>query len=539
MPKINWSGQGDSHQKVLTYLYFATPWCPENSSSFKMLFHADLDGVFRLDEKWEHDCQALLPTIKRVWIRKKIEEMKREDGKIKPKAIQMRFKEKFKIDVGKVLIANALSDVKKEQTKTDQSFGLTTSFLDAVAINNEGTTVRLMSDGEVFQRAFLCPGICKDAFMHTVMISGLDACHIKAPYGGALLVMTALDGNGQIFPVALGIAESENYSTWTWFIDLVKTALDIQDGGEGLVFLSDREKGIETSLNEVLPRATHGYCVFHIQKNVKKHFHTALNGLLFKAARAATVQDFKDVMREIQSINPAALEYIKGIDGNKWARAFFKGRRLGHVTSNIAESANWWLEEARHQYLVGLFSTFIWTVNTLFDNRRKEYAAMGQNTLPKRVFELLEESVKKAGGLRVRRHNDDVYEVERLNKRRVFRVVDMGARTCSCGFFAEYGVPCRHMCAAILSVREDPKQYVVPERRREALVATYVGTIRPVDVSSLVDDGMKPPIGTKRRGRPNEKRIPSVAETQTKRTVRCGRCRGYGHNSRSCKKQSN
>ena len=321
--------------------------CPEDGCSFKMIFHSDFDGVFRLDEELEHDCQALLPTIKRAWIRKKIEEMKREDRNIKPKATRRVSKKKNSIDVGKVLIANALSDVKKELYQDDQSFGLTASFLDAVTASNEGTTVRLMSEGNVFQRAFLCPGVCKNAFMHTVKISGLDACHIKAPYGGALLVMTALDGNGQIFPVALGIAESENASTWTWFIDLVKTALDIQDGGEGLVFLSDREKGIDSSLDEVLPQATHGYCVFHIQKNVKKQFHTTLDGLLFKAARAATVKAFKDVMEEIKAIHPAARAYIKGVDRNKWARAFFKARRLGHVTSNIAESANWWLEEAR------------------------------------------------------------------------------------------------------------------------------------------------------------------------------------------------
>ena len=113
-----------------------------------------------------------------------------------------------------------------------------------------------------FLRAFLYPGVCLDAFLNTTQISGLDACHIKARYGGSLLVMTALDGNGQLFPVALGVAESENTATWTWFNALVKTALHIQGGGEGLVFLSDREKGKEKSLNDVLPRAANSFSVF-------------------------------------------------------------------------------------------------------------------------------------------------------------------------------------------------------------------------------------------------------------------------------------
>ena len=198
----------------------------------------------------------------------------------------------------------------------------------------------MVTENGIDLRAFLCPGVCRNAFLNTTQISGLDACHVKARYGWSLLVMTALDGNGQIFPVALGVAESENTATWTWFIALVKTALHIQDGGEGLVFLSDREKGIEKSLNDVLPRAAHSFCVFHLEKNVKKHFHTSLEGLLFKAARAGTAQAFAATLEKMKGLHRAAGAYIEGVDPAMWARAFFPARRLGHVTSNIAESEN-------------------------------------------------------------------------------------------------------------------------------------------------------------------------------------------------------
>ena len=185
---------------------------------------------------------------------------------IKPKQIPDDVLRRFNINVNKKTVKNALADVKRTGPEERQAFGFISSFLSSLAERNKGTTTRVMSENGIFHRAFICPGVCRNAFLNTTKITGINACHIKARYGGSLPVMTALDGNGQIFPIALGVAESENTSTWTWFIALVKTALNRQDDGDGLVFLSDREKGFETSLRDVLPRAAHSFCVFHIEK---------------------------------------------------------------------------------------------------------------------------------------------------------------------------------------------------------------------------------------------------------------------------------
>ena len=111
--------------------------------------------------------------------------------------------------------------------------------------------------------------MCVHAFRLSTNGVGLDGCHVKAKYGGVILVATVLDGNGNVFPAAIGIAESENEHTWSWFLFTLRSALQIADEGDGLVFLSDREKGIEIALQQLFPRAFHSFCVFHIQKNVK------------------------------------------------------------------------------------------------------------------------------------------------------------------------------------------------------------------------------------------------------------------------------
>ena len=168
------------------------------------------------------------------------------------------------------------------------------------------------SQDGLFERAFLAPGMCVAAFHHTTRVIGLDACHVKASYGGVLLVMTILDGNGNDFIAALGIAESENSSSWEWFLAQVKTAFNIEDD-HGLVFLSDREKGIDGGVRHVFPRANHSLCVYHIEKNQKKHHHTSLNGLVFKAAKAATPREFDETINEMKALHKAGGNYIEGI----------------------------------------------------------------------------------------------------------------------------------------------------------------------------------------------------------------------------------
>ena len=114
----------------------------------------------------------------------------------------------------------------------------------------------------------------------------LDGCHIKAKYGGVILAATILDWNGSVFPAAVGIAESENEATWMWFLRLLTHALQKNDEGEGIVVLSDREKGLKKAVKECLRQASHSYCVFHILKNVKSKYHVGFDGLIFQAAKA-------------------------------------------------------------------------------------------------------------------------------------------------------------------------------------------------------------------------------------------------------------
>nr|GEZ15515.1 hypothetical protein [Tanacetum cinerariifolium]GEZ15533.1 hypothetical protein [Tanacetum cinerariifolium] len=70
----------------------------------------------------------------------------------------------------------------------------------------------------------------------------LDACHLKGKFNGVLVAATGIDGNSSMFPVAYGILESENTSSWIWFLELLKKVIGMP---HGLVISSDMQKGLK------------------------------------------------------------------------------------------------------------------------------------------------------------------------------------------------------------------------------------------------------------------------------------------------------
>ena len=114
--------------------------------------------------------------------------------------ISCRLKKKHGVDVDAMTLNRAIREARSGSSSPVRSFGLLRSFLECISSENPGTVTRLSTKDGVFERAFVALGMCIDSFRHTTRVIGLDACHVKAGYGGVLLVMTVLDGNGQVYP---------------------------------------------------------------------------------------------------------------------------------------------------------------------------------------------------------------------------------------------------------------------------------------------------------------------------------------------------
>ena len=71
---------------------------------------------------------------------------------------------------------------------------------------------------------------------------GLDGCFLKGSVSGQILCAIGRDANNQMYPVAWAVVEKETSESWEWFVGLLIKDLDINDQGEGWVFISDQQK---------------------------------------------------------------------------------------------------------------------------------------------------------------------------------------------------------------------------------------------------------------------------------------------------------
>ncbi|KAL5550950.1 hypothetical protein UlMin_001126 [Ulmus minor] len=108
---------------------------------------------------------------------------------------------------------------------------------------NSGTITHIKVDGDnIFKYLFLAFGVAIKGFEFIRKVVGIDGTFLKSQYKGVLLVATAQDGNGQCYPIAWGITDSENEDAWTWFLSKLKEVIGDSDE---LAFISDMALSIK------------------------------------------------------------------------------------------------------------------------------------------------------------------------------------------------------------------------------------------------------------------------------------------------------
>ncbi|MCO5558981.1 hypothetical protein L7F22_012572 [Adiantum nelumboides] len=156
-----------------------------------------------------------------------------------------------------------------------------------------------------------------------------------------------------LFPIAFGVVDAENEDNWVWFLQNVR---DCMTSVNAITFVSDKQKGLLQAVELVFPGCEHAYCMRHLDANLKMKCN---NGkfirLFWVAAYASTTIDYDEAILCMKAINPAATEYLLFMSTpSHWATTHFKGKRYGHLTSNIAESLNSWLLEATDKPIISM-----------------------------------------------------------------------------------------------------------------------------------------------------------------------------------------
>ena len=333
-------------------------------------------------------------------------------------------------------------------------FRLLPKYIDAVYKDNPNTFIRLSVDPRtnLFQRIFICPAESQESFALCRHFIAVDGTFLKTRFVQTLLLAVTIDANGHTLLLAWAIVESENSSSWEYFLRNLQLAIPILTT-ETTTLISDRDKGLQSACGILSPSVIRAYCCQHLKENFVTLHGRALSALFWKIARATTVEEFEHAMLQLRETKPAGEAYLRKIDPALWAQAHFTGKRYGHDTSNIVESVNNTLKLDRELSVIELLNS-IWhrVMGQRFERLEIARSAPPSQQFTKFCTNLLGESriwARQNTAQMATLTNGHVTQPDGT-----VRIVDLESKTCTCGKFQENGVPCGHAMSCILQIRQ-------------------------------------------------------------------------------------
>ncbi|KAL0864777.1 hypothetical protein Bca101_043895 [Brassica carinata] len=384
------------------------------------------------------------------------------------------------------------------------------SYLYMIRRTNPGTVTRLQIDefGR-FMYVFLAFGASVNGFPFMRKVVVVDGTFLNGRYKGTLLTALAQDGNFQIFPIAFAVVDTENDDSWHRFFSELK--LLIPDD-EGLAIISDRHRSIGKEIGNVYPLASRGICTYHLYKNILgRHKGKHAFRLVKKVARCFRVADFEAIFDEIEAINPELHGYLQRADVRLWARVHFSGERYNLMTTNIADSMNRALSNARGLNILRILESIRVMMTRWFAERRED-ARLQQTTLTRGVEKQLQGHASDARMLTVQRIDDHHTEVKYGSSDESLHVVNLILKN--------------------------------PYYNNAVLMSAYADSVMPVDRAIPVPENVAnqpclPPDIRKQPGRPKKSRMKSALEValsnkRPRKAHTCSRCGQSGHNAKTC-----
>ncbi|XP_010419363.1 PREDICTED: uncharacterized protein LOC104705068 [Camelina sativa] len=360
----------------------------------------------------------------------------------------------------------------------EKSYGKIPKYLYMIQEANPGTFTNYEVDcNSRFKYLFISFGQSIRGFykgMRKVIV--VDGIFLKNKYKGVLLVATVVDGNYNLYPIAFGIADSKNDSSWEWFFEQLKVVIG---DDKNLSFISYRHLSISKSLKKIYPLSSHGICIHHLIGNViTYHKGRSVADLVSRASKAYRVAEFEKHFGEICNISPAIGEYLEDAQVKKWARCHFPGYRYDLNTNNAAESINSALRSPREYPVISLLDSIREMLTRWFFERR-ELSVKQKDPLTVKVENKISRRIVKGKFFKSYHIGRNILHVKANG---LDFVVDLERRTCSCGKFQMGKIPCRHAIKGAFDIGNDLYEYADDMYSTTSWREYYEETVNPIGI---------------------------------------------------------
>ncbi|CAI9770963.1 unnamed protein product [Fraxinus pennsylvanica] len=331
----------------------------------------------------------------------------------------------------------------------------------------------------------------------------------------------------------------EAYSHLPFFCEKI-----METNPERITFVSDFQKGIRESLLEIFGKECyHGYCLRclaeKLNKDLKGLSHDARRLMvqdLYAAAYSAKLEAFESSLENIKAISAEAYDWVIGSEPEHWSNAFFGGARYNHMTSNFGQQFYSWVSEMDGFPITQMVDVLRGKIMELMYRRRLESSNWVTRLTPCMEDRLQNEMAKAQSFQVLQSIGNSTFEVRGES---LVDLVDVDKWDCSCKGWQLTGLPCSHAIAVFECVGRTPYDYCSRYFMTDTYRITYTESINPipnVEKPEKIEVIVTPP-PTKRRVKPKIKSVEFM--DSIKRQLQCRRCKGLGHNARTCDKVNN
>ncbi|CAN6712422.1 unnamed protein product [Malus baccata var. baccata] len=218
-----------------------------------------------------------------------------------------------------------MSYKKAWRAREHESFATLPAYCAMLESKNHGTVTHIETDdNNHFLYFFIVMGASIRGFQGSMRhVVAVDGTFLKGKYLGTLFFVVCHDGQNQIYPLVFSVGDSENDTSWTWFLTKLRSAI------RDLVFVSDRQGSIGKAVKTVFPEAYHGACMYHVAGNMRNKFgdDETMFKLYYIVSKTYLVSEFNSVMNDIWAIKDGKVgKYLQEIGYHRWARAHFNAK---------------------------------------------------------------------------------------------------------------------------------------------------------------------------------------------------------------------
>ncbi|KAL0303085.1 UNVERIFIED_CONTAM: hypothetical protein Sradi_6176600 [Sesamum radiatum] len=366
--------------------------------------------------------------------------------------------------------------LKKLEGSPEHQFSKLWDYAEELRRTNPGSTVILGTNDESgenrFEKFYVCFSGLKKGFLAGCRpIIGVDGCHLKGPHRGILLTAVGVDPNNNLYPIAYAVVQKETRDTWEWFLTILKQDLNIVRDDE-FTFMSDKQKGLIQAFQNVFPNSAHRSCGL------------AFKNILWKAARASTVGEFKMRMEEMKKLDQGAFDWFNDKPPQEWSKSHFNEiPKCDMLLNNCCESFNANIMDARDKPILTMLEWIREYLMKRLQENRDRASKKWKGTLCPKIKKLLQKQIDKIGDCIPIKANDRHYQISCYDGGQFS--VDLDKRSCTCRLWQLSGVPCKHACSAIFNQGLMPEDMVHAYYNVETYKLVYEPAILPISGEML------------------------------------------------------